>query len=452
MDRFPSQSGTSSARDRDRTSRPALRRGAAYLSVLGMTLVTAVISLGALHAVRAQSQSSDSVGDMAEARLYALSAVEWGRREIAASTSWRTDHTNGVWLNQAAIGNTSGTAKTHGKFSLSVVNPNGALNRFDADPVVLTATGYKGDAVQTFQVTLTPKINPLNCLTAALTSGGNITFGTADVNPTGHLIASNGSITAGFLIFGADIYPNVEAVGSISGFTYHGSVSGQSSNATRDLPASTAFDYYNANGTSISITSIPLVVTMRTISRALLSPASNPFGAQTNAQGIYVIDCQGQSVTITNSRIVGTLVLLNAGVGATVDGSVVWSAAVSNYPCLMVQGSLTLKSQQSSLSESGGTNVNFNPAGTPYPYSTGVTDSDTSDSYTSAIDGLVYVSSNLTIENHPTVSNLVVGGTTTFFNDLTLNYNAGYFTNPPPGFYKVDMLVTPGTWKQIVSP
>src|SRR3990167_10079980 len=53
---------------------PAPRRGVAYLIVLAVTMIVATLGMGALLAIRAQARTTNPMGDIAEARLYALSA------------------------------------------------------------------------------------------------------------------------------------------------------------------------------------------------------------------------------------------------------------------------------------------------------------------------------------------------------------------------------------------
>ena len=85
----------------------------------------------------------------------------------------------------------------------------------------------------------------------------------------------------------------------------------------------------------------------------VLSATHNPYGSQvTNAQGIYVIDCQGSQVIVSNSRIVATLVFVNATSQVLLQNSINWEPTVSNFPAMMVQGSLSMDwLQQTSLSE-----------------------------------------------------------------------------------------------------
>src|ERR1041384_6442214 len=121
-------------------------RGSIYVLVLGVALIVTTIGLGALAVVRAQGRINDANGDAAEARFYALSAIEMGRMMIAQDSNWRNTYLSGGWPTNMPVG--------AGTLTLQVVNPNGALNHASTDPVILTGIGAKGAAIQRIAVTL----------------------------------------------------------------------------------------------------------------------------------------------------------------------------------------------------------------------------------------------------------------------------------------------------------
>lgn len=198
---------------------------------------------------------------------------------------------------------------------------------------------------------------------------------------------------------------------------------------------------------------------VKVIHRQVLSPASNPFGS-TNSQGIYVIDCDGDKISIRDSRIVGTLVLLNQNAGGSeIAGSMHWSPAVisadptiTNLPALLSNEQLNLFFTNTALDE-GLVNANFNPSGTPY---NGSQDSDKSDSYPSVINGIVYCETKVVIENSsPAINGILIGHDNIDTKDatLTLKYDPLYFEwNAPPGFQAaVSHYIVPGSYRQVVD-
>lgn len=408
------------------------RSGTTYLAVCGMVLLTATISLGALSATRVRTRASRSANKIADARQYAISATEIGRLWIAQDKNWRTDYANGVWFANKPIG--------QGTFSLTVTNPNGTLNHSAYDPVILSATGTCGQATQYAQVTLSAQTTPYTCLTAALSSASGITFNSnVIVDARNQTLAANGAVSGPSSLI---VNANVAATGSITGSSYNGTNTTLATPLT--FPDATAFSYYQQTGTAIAFSSI----SSNSIQNVVLSPTSNPYGA-TNANGVYVIDCQGNTLNIQNCRIVGTLILLNPGSSTKIQSSVVWSPAVSNYPCLMVNGNLMINGNGNYLQESSGNN--FNPPGTPYPYPSGVANSTTSDSFPPAIQGLMYVAGNLSVQGSELAANVIVTGgafSTSGGLSLYLTYDPTYYKSPPPGFGTLQMVVSPGSWQQ----
>jgi len=411
------------------------RRGTAYVVAVGIGLMVAAISLGGMAFARTRAASNKLRRDEVQARIAARSAIELARVLIKADSAWRTNRSNGTWISEQGLQDAI--------FDVSVSNPSGALNRSELDSVTVLGDATVGLSRQRLSVRLDAQTVPLNCLAIPLTVGGAVSATASTINPAGATMASNLSVTSVL----ATIRPNVEASVSIIGTGFSGTTS--SGVAARTLPSSTVFASYIAAGTTISIGSLPVVSLKPTLQKVVLSPASNPFGA-TNANGIYVIDCQGQSIVITNCRIAGTLVLINPGSSSAVSGSVRWVPAVTNYPCLLVNGNIALQMSSSNLSESTQA-ANFNPPGTPYSYPTGTTDTDTSDSYPSSISGLVYVSGNVTTSNAPTVSVLVVGGSLTVGGTLTVAYTNTFYNSPPPGFYTVKMTPSQGSWRLVTD-
>jgi hypothetical protein len=405
------------------------RRGSAYVLVLGISLLVGVIGVAALTAVRVQIRTAANTSDSEEARIYAQSGVELARLWVNDDvTDWRTKRVSGA---PTTLPLGSGTV------SVTLTDPvDGDLANSPLDPVLVTATGYKGRARQQVLVTLRPAPIGYSCLNAALTANG--AFVTSAGRVTGWLVATNATMSVtGSAVMDA----NTEAVGSFTGTAYLGSKT--PGVAARKMPDATAFDYYVQNGTAIPYASLAL----GELNGVLLSPANNPFGP-TNPNGIYVIDCAGNTIYVRNVRVVGTLVILNCKLDSAIDAPVNLSPAVANFPALMVKGSIAFQYGGSALSEAAG--KNYNPPGTP---DDGVSNLTTTDTYPSIIDGLTYVSGNLTLGNGNALGGpLVVGGTVTSAQNLSLRYDTTYLTNPPPGFFDPPpMKVLAGTWAQGVN-
>ncbi len=408
-------------------SKKQFRRGSVYIVVLGSALAVAVIGLSALAVVRINRRSARDTAGLQQARFYAQSAIEMGLFHINADPSWRTTYPNGVWALDQPIGT--------GTYTLEGIDPNDAdLTNPPTDPLVLTGTGVEGDARYKIEVTLTAESPPLSCLEVSAHANTNISI-TGGTVTGDQIISANKNVTSS-----GTVNCDVEAVKQINGSGYTGTTTTGIDPRTVPDPVS-VFDYYIANGTAIAVPGL-------LIDNQLISPASNPFGASTNSQGIYVIDCQGLDITIANSRIVGTLVLLDPGAASAIKPEIHWEPAVANYPALLVRGSFSVNAGQGGLSESNG--LNFNPPGTPY---LGVADNDTIDSYPSVINGLVYVSVDLAATKNATFNGVVVvGATLSTSATLNLTYDSQFWANPPPGFKEpLHMVISDGSWRRIVN-
>ena len=106
------------------------------------------------------------------------------------------------------------------------------------------------------------------------------------------------------------IAANVEAVNAIVGQDYTGLTTTGITPRTMPDPASVFSSYA---GTSINYAALPVSGPTAMLEDLVLSPASNPYGPVDSPNGVYVIDCQGQNLTIQRVRIVGTLIVLNPG-------------------------------------------------------------------------------------------------------------------------------------------
>jgi hypothetical protein len=181
--------------------------------------------------------------------------------------------------------------------------------------------------------------------------------------------------------------------------------------------------------------------TGRFIYRQVLSPSLNPFGATTNAQGIYWINCAGNKLVIERSRIQGTLLVVNPGAGSCVaDGPISWSPAVAGYPALLVDADtagdadFAIHATNRVMSEKENA-TNFNPAGAAHDEFG--QDADTNDIYESAILGLVAIEDDLTYQNQPLIRGQVIVGDniSNSSGELEVEFLPDALLNPPPGFF-----------------
>jgi len=167
--------------------------------------------------------------------------------------------------------------------------------------------------------------------------------------------------------------------------------------------------------------------------QVLLSPSSNPFG-DTNPDGIYVLDMNGARLTIRNSRIHGTLVLLNpANVSQLGDGTpFAMSPANPDYPTLLVSGGqVRINPSRFDLDERT-LQRNLNPPDAPWPN----VDSNTTqtDSFESTIRGLIYSDEDLFLRDFSGTGTIIGARDVDIQLSFSLKWNDHFMRNPPPGF------------------
>jgi len=407
----------------------------------------AVIGLSVLTLAQINSRTAGMNNDSAEAAELAISAVELAQLKLSTNANWRTTYTNGVTTTPLALG--------HGTVSFQLVDPtDGDLANNTTDSVKIIGIGKVRNATRACSVVCGVYSPAITALAVAIEGGSGVSVNSATISGSGTL-ATNGIISGA----GNLGTMNLEAAGAIVGaFATTGSqTSGAAARTNPDV--SSVFSYYTTNGQAVSASSIPTVNGAKTIDKALFSPNNNPYGGGSakNAQGIYVINMNGANLVISNSRIVGTLVIQSAGT-VTVSGSNIFEPSAPGYPVLLVQGNVTLSGSTTALSEST-IGVNMNPAGTPYPYNGGAggaSNTTTTDTYPSGISGIVYASGALSTgfgSNNTVNGVLLSGGATTIYGTLTLNYDSTYNSNPAPGFAGAPQVgINIGTWQWEQAP
>jgi hypothetical protein len=441
------------------------RRGGIYIAVLGVALIVAVIGMASLQVSRIETRATVTANEIATARLMAQSAVEYALGQLdQAGSSWRTTFTHDVEVPP----DDSWIALGDGEFKFVLLDrsdedDNGVIDEDETDGVLaddsndlvtIRGIGRSGGATSVTTITYAPAGEGLSCLEAVLHSVGQMNIDGATVDGTGFLSAT-GDVNG---LSAATISLAVETSGTNSGGVFHEPVT--TGAPVREIPDSAAvfyyFHYYLANGTWINYSDIPGGVIDRVVLTGRKPEASgnNPYGTgTTNSWGIYVIDCQGNDIVIQNSRIEGTLVLLNAGSGSTIAGRMHWEPAADNFPAMLVQGNLQMDWDWYFELDEAILDTNFNPTGSPFEEFEEFEDSDTNDSYPGVIKGLVYIAGNLNVTNNPSVEGvIVVGGQCAISEDLTLTYRDIFLNSPPPGFADgSQMRIVPGTWQRAAN-
>jgi len=372
-----------------------------YVLVLAAGIVLTAAGIATLAAVRTQGRRSELESDQQRAAAAATSALE------LAIAKAQTDPTGSAWRVPSPRFDLAEVELADGvTIAPSILDAGGGnLSVSTGAAVYVLGDAVAGGARRRVRATMTPILTPLECLSTALWVNGNLTFDSASVFGSVP-IGSNSKSSA----VTSTVRPGVAAP-SISGSTY----TGGTRTLTRSLPMPGASFVTDWSGRAATIA---FSATGGSLSKRVLTSGSNPFGS-TNASGIYVIDCAGANITIGNIRVRGTLIILNAGSGSRIEKETLIESPSVNQPALIITGHMAFEMLGTDISEAS-LAYNFNPTGSPH---NGVADSDTTDFYPSMIRGLVYVSGNVTTANANTIEGLmIVGGTMTIRNNLTLRY------------------------------
>jgi hypothetical protein len=132
-------------------SRPrrVLRRGGAYVAILGTSMLVTVIGLSALLVVRVERRTSDLAAHATEAHIHVQSGVELALHLMQADPNWRSTYTHDVWAAPQALGG--------GSVSFKLVDEiDGALGNNPADPVRIYARSEVGPTVRFASVLFDP--------------------------------------------------------------------------------------------------------------------------------------------------------------------------------------------------------------------------------------------------------------------------------------------------------
>ena len=400
------------------------RRGTLYIAVMGVGLIVSVIALTASSIGRIESRAARAAHDQREAQLIAASAIEQALAWMNHHTDWRQTLTSGVEVSSHTLGS--------GEFTWSVTDTDGNLSDDARDHATLRGIGRVGDAIAVEQATIEPAGRALTSLEVVAYSEGNFLFNAGSTFGGSGILSGGSDINAN----GATVDLDCEATGNVNGTTYNGTTT--SSVLQREMPGDHAFDYYLNRGTTIDINDLPTSGSTRKLEKLVLGPQINPFG-ETNPWGIYVIDCQGESIRITRIRLSGTLVLLDVGSDSEVKAPLMLDPTAPNQPALLVNGDIKIGTAYTFfgslidyISESF-SNTNFNPATLPY---NGESDDAQDDEFPSRITGGIYATGTVTFHQDCEYEGFVVanGVQVDDSKNVTATYHPYALNYPPVGF------------------
>lgn len=430
----------------------ARHRGSIYIAALATAMLMSVIGLSAVMVQRIDNRKAMATVARDDATRLAMTAVEHAVTEINSNPLFRSTYIHNIPIPPKSFGN--------GTFEWKLLDEeDNDLNNGDDDTVTVVGIGKANGAVRLYSVKLSKQGGAaLDVMSTAVHAGGNLNANAGlltNVTVTGGPISSNGTLTAGL---GITLNADVQAMSVVNLLA----ILGNKTTLTEPLqmPDSSVFTAYKARATTIDFFAIP----DGDIQGVILSPNSNPYGAETNPDGIYYIRVpfKNNRVRVRNSRVVGTLLVeLEEKGNFEVDQAVVWEPASPNLPALIVRAVSPVQGEVKiefggNLVESAVEYVkNFNPPDLP-PID-GSTDTDTADAHPSRMKGLVHVIRPLgdvtttTVTGSGTKNIVLIADGNVSLTDTTIAFDPTVAANLPDGYGGGDgalLLPVPSSWKR----
>jgi hypothetical protein len=397
------------------------KNGSIYILTLAASIVLVATVLALSTNILQFRRSSRSNTQIEQARIYAELGIRHALRFTNTEPTWRQILSNGLWMQNVPNGDAT--------YSVTGMDPIDAdLANNSTDPVILTSTATVHGLSRTIQVEAIEEKIPCELLKYALAAGTTINISNRVV--INGNVTSNGNIskTGGSTI----IYGDAEAVGTIAdtqGIT--GVISPGSE--PKEFPDTVAIlQYYKSLATDIPF--------QATIEKVMLSPTSNPFGPA-NPDGLYRINCDNQKITISDCRIVGTLLLISPRSDSTIESGINWTPARPGYPALIVDSDITICPDRTLDEHSLG--VDFSMSGE-------LGNGSIVNVYPNLIQGMIYCDGILSLGKQCNILGTVIATIQCLVvDDTIINWNPSILDNPPPKFYDGCLVPAQGTWRQI---
>ncbi|HVJ87911.1 MAG TPA: hypothetical protein VM452_19770 [Caulifigura sp.] len=403
------------------------RRGAAiYTAVVFNALIVGLLGLSALSIVRIERRQSLASSDQVIARENAASAVAVALARIKNDAAWRTTFTHNTESGSIAFSSGSASWRLVDKVDTSLGNNA-------RHGVFVEGIGRCGSAVWIERVEALQPEAPLPTLATALHSNSRFRIDSGcTLTATGGVVSTNTELgVSGTLIGDAHCSTNTSS-GPVTGSVATGMT------AREAAASSTLFAALRDQATAIPYSG--------NLNKHLLGPSVNTYGGSTHADGVYYINAGSSTLSITSSRIYGTLIVKG---NVVVNDNVFLQYNRRDLPVLIVDGHLTLALDSSAYLSESAEFRNFNPM-TALFQSSG--DLDTTDVYPSEIWGLVHVRGDLTaIDTTRIVGGVLVDGEVRISSHLSVQRDPTLFFAPPTGYWTAapgPLAVKPTEWRR----
>jgi len=346
--------------------RHSRRRGVIAFAALVMLSVLVVVTLAASEEMALEARAAQNRNAVRQAYLCAYTGIDYCLYLSRLAPNWRSALGAGGWLFNYPVGG--------GMVAVSADDPgDGLITGNPLDIVRLTVQATCGRAKRTLTILTQPP--PGEALRYALCSLSNKDFWLGegicvygDIRTTGKVKADSGVSLAG------NIY-------TLPGQTVQSTLlDGDTQVIRTELPVEAPpvdFAWYQGAAQSLIL---PNDGPNYAMTNARLTPDDNPFGFA-DPEGLYCVDAGGSEVRITDSYVVGTLVIVNA-TKVKIAGGYYHTTHLKQYPALLCDGAIEIRISRNL--EEAPIAVDFND------------DGDTADRFVSQIRGVIYSSKKIT--------------------------------------------------------
>lgn len=417
------------------------RGGFLYLAVLFTSLLLAITVTTAMSVTVSQTRASvhadhrSTVARAAESEVFRLSSL------MQDSVTWRSATQSGDFTSwRDSLTTTSfGTVQVRHRY----VDPDGMLADDSTDSVELTVHARLGEIETAIEVGLMAELRPQEWLNYSATSisGAEIKKDAKfdcefPVQIGGKCDKKDGLIATPKLYCNG--HRNVTLRGEAGG--------------TKSIDNTGVLSGYIAIGGVMNAGAIKQSGDTLEIHDQLISASLNPYG-NSDTSGIYYLAAGNQKVSIQNSRIEATLVIIDAK-EINVEGGIIWRYPADPDAILITDSKVTVKNVDEHIDERRSSR-NFNPPS--FPYRGTSSDSDQSDRFPSEITGLIHTTDDLELESENDRRMVITGAVycdkLKVDHFVSLRHLHEVISNPPVLLSSSDsMIFVHGSWKRIINP
>lgn len=387
-------------------------RGMVYLLVLVTAGVTVSMGMLAVFAAAAQREVQELSIERERAALRAEAGIQVGLAAIGSNDAWRS----------AAGGRVVATqTMDRGELTVAATDADGALDDEETDPFTLTATATYGRAKQRVAADVEVVYTPIEALEYAIVAQGGLT--------------NVGDLSVSFADVSLDV--SLVLLGALNPWK------GDKGMDEIEMPKPSVIETYAARGTvlPVELSSDAEGMLYEDLILTVADAQSKESRGTADPNAIYVIDGRDGPVRLTDPRIVGTLVVVNASSLELATVRTLRPAGVG-LPVLLTDAPLTFDGARSSETDTLIPDTDDDPDGPDF-------DPDTFD----GVQGIIYADSDVSIFNgfdmHGT---LMITGSLTTSGETNITWNDAFLEVPPPEFRSGrTWRIVAGTWRAVVD-